>query len=317
MNSLRKCLILFGVLSFSSSALAQEGAEAEAEEAAVSECPDIPYTVGEQVESVELSARFGGSALNELVKLPNLRAYGGQKTVRSAFAGMRQQAMNAVMRVYGCMIAEELAKQAPDDLDEQVMQLNAGLTSLRLQMAILAGWADFSASEKFEISERIGARTTRESDAGTIDPAILDAAIGGLRTDELFISVVTRQRWLGLDFAGVIDVQGCETIVRAAISDGSSSLQRSLADVQQILLNHLDAGVAPNVALSELALTMADNPAGQTTVSNAALTSCTQTAESSDINLNEITALIDLDANADVDDETGSETENSEIENEG
>lgn len=256
------------------------------------QCGSIPYSAGEAVSEVELTGRLGGHVLDKLADLPDLTVFGGQRVTRSAFAGLRQQAMGAVLDAYACRIAAEIRSRGGDSEQEQLRLLGAAVANLNLEMSTLAGLPDEDFRTRLYAKGYYQEQTTRKPTDPTIDRAIVDAALKGLDTNKLFINTMERQRWLGLKFAGVAEVQGCETIIKAALSDGSSSLQRSLADLKSILTNYLDANIAPVVSLAVLANTLSGNAAGETAVSSSSLSACAAAAKQSQINLSsEIRAI--------------------------
>ncbi|QQN74414.1 hypothetical protein [Croceicoccus sp. YJ47] len=248
-------------------------------------CGAIPYSAGEALSEVELTGRLGGNVLDKLVDLPDLTVFGGQRVTRSAFAGLRQQAMGAVLDAYACRISAEIRARGGESEQEQLRLLGAAVANLNLEISTLAGLPDEDFRTRLAAKDYYQEQTTRKPTDPTIDRAIVDAALNGLDTNKLFINITERQRWLGLNFAGVAELQGCQTIIKAALSDGSSSLQRSLADLRSILTNYLDANIAPVVSLAVLANTLSGNPAGATAVSSSSLSACAAAVQQSEINL--------------------------------
>lgn len=231
-------------------------------------CP-IPYIVGEQLSGGELSARFGLAAIKRLSKLPNLEARAGREVLRTAYAGVSSQAMAAVLDAYGCRIRAYLARTGAADAAAKMTAVEAAIAQLKGHMAVVQNAAQQPAPALGEVQQTLFAMTQRPDGAPTVDRAVLSAALADVDPERLFLSVEERRRWAGLQFGPIVDVSACGGVIKAAISDGGSSLQRGLADVKVILINYLDKNTSPIVALSQLFVDASATPPMTTAAINA------------------------------------------------
>lgn len=221
----------------------------------------IPYSIGDKVKGFELAGRFSLGALSKLKGLPNITLRGGKEVVQTAYAGMTQQAMATVFDAYACRISEYLKAKGDPDADKKVSAVNDAIADLQGEMGAIqkvaapgAPIADFL-DLKNDYKTRV-----RGAEDPVLDRAVVNAALADIDSEKLFINVTLKQYWGGLDIPGAIALKGCGGVVKAAISDGGSSLQRSLADAKFVLANYLDPATKLKIALGRLMNDIAAQP---------------------------------------------------------
>lgn len=250
----------------------------------LSACGPVPYSVGEAVNSLELSGRIGLSAIDALAGVPDVEGAGGRRVIRTAYAGMRHQAMSAVFDSLGCRIIAHLRQQNSPDAQDKILQVQNAIASLQMQMGNIQGAIDEGFAARTELTNAYAA-SQRISGAPTLEATITSAALSDIDPEQLFINQTIRERWGNLSFGEIVSVGGCQVVVRAALSDGTSSLQRSLADTKSILISYLDPNIPQSISFAKLYSTLSGNPTGGSAVSSATLRSCAQTARDTNVNL--------------------------------
>ena len=215
-------------------------------------CKAIPYSVGDALKGGEVAGSLGAGALGKLLKLPDISGHAGVEIVKTAYAGMNSQAMSDVFDVLGCRV-KAFIKDTDRDAEKKRAAVTMAVARLNGEMAFiqsaLAAGPDAVGALKEQYLD-----ASRADTAPVLDSAITSEALRSIDTDKLFINVETKKWWGGLDFGANISVQACGGVVKAAISDGGSALQQSLAATRDILTNYLDPNLPPVVALSKLML---------------------------------------------------------------
>lgn len=237
------------------------------------QCP-IPYSVADQIKGGELAAKFGAAALSKLAKVPEIEAKGGLQIVKSAYAGVTSQAMSSVLEAYGCRINAYLDKTAPTDKVAKVEAVENAIARLELEMAGIQSAAEEGSAALKAIKDEYLANDKRAANAPVLDFAITSAALADVDPTALFISTTVKEGWLGLKVGPYVDVSACGGVVEAAISDGSSSLQKSLSEAKAILINYLDPKKPPYIGLSKLFVSVAVSPIKKATADNVSFKGC-------------------------------------------
>ncbi|MNX17055.1 hypothetical protein D3C86_469310 [compost metagenome] len=215
-------------------------------------CKPIPYAVGDALKGGEVAGRLGAGALGKLLKLPEISGVTGGEIVKTAYAGMNSQAMSDVFDVLGCRV-KAFIKDSDTDAEKKRAAVTMAVAHLNGEMAFIQS-AYSSGPDAVGALKAQYFNASRADGAPVLNPAITSEALRSIDTDKLFINVETRKWWGGLDFGSNVSIQACSGVVRAAISDGGSSLQQSLAATRDILTNYLDPDLPPVVALSKLML---------------------------------------------------------------
>ena len=215
-----------------------------------------PFAVGNAVAGGEILARAGENALK---RLPGLEVSAGLQISRTVYAGMRNQALGEVLGWYQCLIREAVTAQGGPDLA-------ARLDSIDLTFLELSTQFDMAESASSESSAAFNARLTelstyqRPADAFVISPATFAQYVAGVNPSATWIRVESIEVW-GTASAGAVSVSACGGVVRKAISDGGSALQRGMGSMQAGLVNFLDPQRNPRVGLTALLRPFAANPA--------------------------------------------------------
>lgn len=220
----------------------------------------IPYVVGEQMTDAQLSARFSLGAIKGLAGVPDIQARAGRQVIRSAYAGVVSQAMSAVLDAYRCKIKAHIEAQNVPDGAAKLAQVDDAIAAIRFEIAVIQNAAAQPAPALSDIQQAYLARTSRPPTMPAVDRALLDAALADLDPEALFIRSELRQKWAGLHFGSIANVSACGGVVKAAISDGGSLLQRALADVKPILINYLDKNVRPITPLAQALVAASATP---------------------------------------------------------
>lgn len=220
-------------------------------------CKPIPYTVGTALQGAEIAARLGAGALDRLAKLPDLSGVAGVEVVKTAYAGMSSQAMSEVFDALGCRV-KVFIKDSDTDAEKKRAAVTMAIARLNGELAYVQG-ANAAGFEALAALKEQYLNAVRLDTAPVLDSAITSAALASIDTNKLFLDVATKKFWGGLNF-GAVGIQACGGVVRAAIADGGSALQVSLASTRDILINYLDPNVPPVVALAKL-MVVAGTPA--------------------------------------------------------
>lgn len=218
---------------------------------AVDSCP-IPYVVGEAMSGGEMAVRFSNSALSKLAKLPNVGARGGYEVVKTAYAGVSSQAMVAVFEAYGCRVKKFMSAKGAVDVAEKARAVDKAIAMLSIELARIQVASEQGLDAINELKADYIDAENRSERAPVLDSAITNAALADVDTGKLFIGQEQRRRWMSLDVASVASVSACGGVVKAAISDGGSTLQRALGNTKTIFINFLNPDVPPYVALASL-----------------------------------------------------------------
>ncbi len=238
----------------------------------VAACP-IPYAVGEASTSSQISARLAVGSLKVLKGSPDLNANAGREILRSAYAGMKNEAMQAVAQAYACRINAYIDAQALPDPAAKKMAVTVAVAQLTAELGFIANAAQNNADLALQYT-RILSMTTRPPDSPVLDTAIYDAALATVDPGPMFLSSQERSRWIQANITGLVRVGACDQVVRAAISDGTSSLQTGLAQVKSILRNYLDAATPPLIASAAILNSLSVSPAGSAVPPVANVRSC-------------------------------------------
>lgn len=238
-------------------AIAQPQAVQPAQTAAPAPAPApdpcaIPYTIGDAVKGKEIAVSLETGALKKLAKIPNIEAAAGKEVVRTAYAGMTNQAMEQVWLAYACRIQNHLKKTNDPAAAAKVQAVEGALAELNGHMAVMQAGSDEGAAGMMELMKVINGFNTRPEGAPTLDFTIATAALADVDPSALFLVKTTKEYWTGVQVSGVLNVNACGGVVRAALSDGGSSLQVALASSKQILINYLDPNKQQKIALLSL-----------------------------------------------------------------
>lgn len=254
-------------------------ASAQPQPAPVSSAPApdacaIPYTVGDQVKGREIALSLEAGALKKLAKIPNIEAAAGREVVRTAYAGMANQAMEQVWSAYACRIRAYLTKTNDPDAAAKVQAVEIALAELAGKMAVMQAATDEGAAGMMELVRVIDGFNTRPDGAPTLDFATASAALADVDPSALFLTKTTREYWAGAQVSGVLSVNSCGGVVRAAIADGGSSLQVALAASKPILINYLDPTKPQKIALLSLLNNVTVKPVVATSPNAATFRGC-------------------------------------------
>jgi hypothetical protein len=234
-------------------------------------CGQPPFAVGNRVIGGEVLAQI---ADREIRGVPNLSARAGAEVMRSAYAGIANQALVRLLGWYQtCKLEPHLRSQNPADLDRQLADLAAAFDELT---GVIADTSNASTGTPTEFRDytRDLRRARRAPGAFTLAPAQFDQIMRGLDPEALWIRETTLQGWIGVDLEAVT-ISACGGVVRAAISDGGSSLQAALGDVQPILRLYFDPQRHPSTAYLRLANHMSGNPFSRQTREPPSFRGCT------------------------------------------
>lgn len=222
-------------------------------------CP-IPYAIGETLSGGEMEARLANGALSKLAKLPNIGARGGYEVVKTAYAGVSSQAMAAVLAAYGCRVKRYMQTTGTVDATEKSKAIDKAVSWLTAELAQIQTASEQGSDAIKEMKVDYLNTETRPDRAPVLDFAITSAALADIDPNTLFINKSEIRKWLSLDIATYASVSACGGVIKAAISDGGSSLQRALANAKSIFINYLDPEQPPYIALSSLLVSAAASP---------------------------------------------------------
>lgn len=265
------------ILAFAVTLVVPSLALADAASDAEKQCGPFPYSVEWQVTGGEIAAKFRAGALAGLRSLPAIEGRAGGEIVRTAYAGMANQAMEVVLVQYGCRIKAYMVLSGTPDaelkgfvVDRAVALLSGEMGSI--QNAALKPTGDDLTKFKVQYAKMM----KREPDEPTLDSAILLGALKRYNPNTLFISQTSAQIWGSVEVGSALAVTACGGVVRAAISDGTSALQSSLARVQSILSNYLNSSVPPYASLLSLYNTLAVVPGTDATAAKFSFKDCSK-----------------------------------------
>lgn len=222
-------------------------------------CGAPPYSVGIAVAGGQVLAHVGEDAIKALPEL-SLRA--GGEVARSAYAGMRNQAVGEVLQWYRCRLEHNLRTDGGEDTEKKVSALYDTFGDIETQI-ILAEAASGSGFDSFQQYINSLADVERSRSGLTLAPATFDRYFADVDPERTWIKTTTVRGWIEGGASGVT-ISACGGIVRAAISDGSSSLQASLARLKSGLRNYLDPGRQPRIGLLGMLAGFAGNPVNLT-----------------------------------------------------
>ncbi len=270
-----KFVLVVGTLA-GSIAWAQKPPAAPAPAPVVGSCPSVPYSVGEAATGGEIAARFDASVLNGLLKLPNVTARTGYEVVKTAYAGMSSQAMSAVFAAWQCRISAYIDGSKAVDADAKKAAVRKAITQLNIHMAVIQNAAGLSTDSLDALGDKFLNMETRSESAPVLDAAITQAALASIDPNALFIDKITKSYWLTLNVGAKTGVSACGGVVKAAISDGGSALQASLASTKSILIDYLDPTLPPAVALSNLLVAASVSPIKPSVSPGSTFKNCTE-----------------------------------------
>jgi hypothetical protein len=270
---------IFAAAASAQPAIAPAATPASASGPAAQICKPIPYQVGVAVKGAEVAANFSAAAIKKLASLPDFSARAGVEVVKPAYAGMVAQAMSDVFDALGCRVTTFI-KDTDVDAEKKREAVRLGIARLNGELSIVqAAYGGGLPGVMMLVDRNVAA--ARADGAPVLDPAIISAALRSIDTDALFIKEVTTTFWGSLDYGKYASVSACGGLVKAAISDGGSAMQKALASTRDILVNYLDPNTALVVSLGKLMV--AGAPITANPLPAATFKGCTQA-------LNQLTA---------------------------
>lgn len=252
-------------------------AHADAASDANKQCDPFPYSIGWQVTGGEVAAKFGAGAVRGLRQLPAIDIRGGGEIVRTAYAGMANQAMEAVLVQYGCRIKAYMTLSGAPDAELKAFVVDRAVALLTGEMGSIQSAALKPTNDDLlKIKLQYATAMKREEGEPTLDSAVLLGALSRYNPNTLFISQTTAKFWGSADVGAALAVTACGGVVRAAISDGTSSMQSSLSRVQSILSNYLNGSVPPYASLLTLFNSLAVVPGTDATAAKFSFKDCSK-----------------------------------------
>jgi hypothetical protein len=233
----------------------------------VDPCP-IPYVVGEALSGGEMAVRFSSGALGKLAKLPDIGVRGGYEVVKTAYAGVSSQAMVAVFEAYGCRVKNFMRAKGATDVEEKARAVDKAIAMLSIELARIQVASEQGLGAINELKADYIDADTRSERAPVLNAVIINASLADVDPDKLFISQETKKKWASLDVASYASISACGGVVKAAISDGGSTLQRALGNTKSIFINYLNSDVPPYVALASLLNSASANPSKKESYAN-------------------------------------------------
>jgi hypothetical protein len=232
-------------------------------------CGTAPLSIGVAVAGGEVLVSTGE---NSIKSLPGLELRAGGEVARSAFAGMRNQAMTTVLGWYECRLAHNIRVDGGPNAEARVGALRTALSHLNREL-MLAQAARESSFADYRDHIRSLDTLERPTNPFLITPGTFDRYFADTNPEALWGRTSTLRGWVEGGTSGV-KVTACGGIVMAALSDGGSSIQRSLTSLQSSLKNYFDGAVSPDVGVLGALTGYASNPVSLTPAENRTFEGC-------------------------------------------
>jgi hypothetical protein len=232
-------------------------------------CGTAPLSIGVAVAGGEILVSAG----EETIKgLPGLELRAGGEVARSAFAGMRNQAMTSVIGWYECRLIHNIRVDGGPDAEARVGALRAAMADINSQL-MLAQAARESSFSDYQSYVQSLSTLQRPPAPFLVPPGTFDRYFADTKPNDVWIRTRTIRGWIEGGTSGV-KVTACGGVIMAALSDGSSSIQASLASIQSSLKNYFDGAIPPRVGLLGALSGYASNPVSLTTAEARTFEGC-------------------------------------------
>jgi hypothetical protein len=215
--------------------------------------------VGVAVAGGEILASVGEDTIKG-VPAGNISA--GAELARSAYAGMRNQAMSLVLEWYQCRLEHSIRVDGGADVEDRVGAMRAAIVEVDSQLILAQAASERSFADFTGFINGLGT-TGRPPEAYTLAPAKFDQYFADVDAQQTWIRTTTVRGWITGGPRGV-RITACGGIIMAALSDGGSSIQASVSGVQAALKNYFTASMTPRVGLLQMARGYAASPVSLT-----------------------------------------------------